>query len=74
MAKVKAGVVGIGRMGEYHVGVLSEMQEVDLAGVVDIDPQRRKSIQDTYGTPGFADHMDPLGKVDVAVVAVPTNQ
>jgi predicted dehydrogenase len=72
VAKVKAGVVGIGRMGEYHVGVLSEMQEVDLAGVVDIDPQRRKSIQDTYGTPGFADHMDLLGKVDVAVVAVPT--
>ena len=30
MAKVKAGIVGIGRMGEYHVGVLSEMQEVDI--------------------------------------------
>ena len=46
MAKVKAGVVGIGRMGEYHVGVLSEMQDVDLAGVVDVDAQRRKAIQD----------------------------
>ena len=55
MAKVKAGVVGIGRMGEYHVGVLSEMQDVDLAGVVDVDPQRRKAIQDNYGIPNYAD-------------------
>jgi predicted dehydrogenase len=72
VAKVKAGVVGIGRMGEYHVGVLSEMQEVDITGVVDIDPKRRKAIYDNYGTPGFADYMDLIGKVDVAVVAVPT--
>jgi predicted dehydrogenase len=70
--KVRAGVVGIGRMGEYHVGVLSELQEVDIAGVADVDPQRRKAIQDTYGTSVYADYMDIIGKVDVAVVAVPT--
>ena len=72
MAKVKAGVVGIGRMGEYHVGVLSEMQGVDLAGVVDVDPQRRKAIQDNYGIPNYADCKDLFGRVDAAVVAVPT--
>jgi predicted dehydrogenase len=70
--KVKAGVVGIGRMGQYHVGVLSEMQDVDIAGVVDVDPQRRKTIQDTYGASTYADCKDLIGKVDVAVVAVPT--
>ena len=72
MAKVKAGVVGIGRMGEYHVGVLSEMQDVDLAGVVDVDPQRRKAVQDNYGIPNYADCKDLFGRVDAAVVAVPT--
>jgi predicted dehydrogenase len=70
--KVRAGVVGIGRMGQYHVGVLSEMQDVDIAGVVDVDPQRRKSVQDTYGTSTYTDCKDLIGKVDVAVVAVPT--
>ena len=73
MAKVKAGVVGIGRMGEYHVGVLSEMQEVDLAGVVDVDPQRRKVIHDNYGVPGYVDCKGLFGRVNVAVVAVPTS-
>jgi predicted dehydrogenase len=70
---VRAGVVGIGRMGEYHVGVLSEMQGVDIAGVVDVDSQRRKAIHDTFGASTYADCMDLIGKVDVAVVAVPTN-
>ena len=72
MAKVRAGVVGIGKMGEYHVGVLAEMQEVDLAGVVDVNPQRRKAIHDKYGIPGYTDCKDLFGQVDIAVVAVPT--
>jgi predicted dehydrogenase len=74
VAKVRAGVVGVGRMGEYHVGVLSEMQGVELAGVVDVAANRRKAIQDIYNIPNFADHKDLFGQVDVAVVAVPTKQ
>ncbi|MBT3921791.1 MAG: Gfo/Idh/MocA family oxidoreductase [Nitrospina sp.] len=73
MRKVRAGVVGIGRMGEYHVGVLSEMQDVDVAGVVDVDPKRREAIQNTFGATAYADCKDLIGKVDLAVVAVPTN-
>lgn len=72
MAKVRAGVVGVGRMGEYHVGVLSEMQGVDLVGVVDVDSQRRKTIQDTYHVLNYANHKDIFGQIDIAVVAVPT--
>ncbi|MBC8286563.1 MAG: Gfo/Idh/MocA family oxidoreductase [Nitrospinae bacterium] len=72
MAKVRVGVVGAGRMGAYHVGVLSEMQRVELAGVVDVDPERRKAIQDIYHAPTFTDCKDLFGQVDVAVVAVPT--
>ncbi len=72
MAKVKAGVIGAGRMGGYHVGVLSEMQGVDLAGVVDIDPERRKAIQETQHAPTFSDYKEIIDRVEVAVVAVPT--
>lgn len=72
MAKVKAGVVGAGRMGEYHVGVLSEMQGVELVGVVDVDPGRRKAIQDIYHVPTYSEYKDLFGRADVAVVAVPT--
>ncbi len=73
MAKVRTGVVGVGKMGGYHVGVLADIQGVDLAGVVDTDPQRRKTAHDNYGVPGYADCKDLFGRVDAAVVAVPTS-
>ena len=72
MNKVKVGVIGVGRMGKYHVGILSEFPEVELAAVVDIDSKTRKVIEDNYSTPGFENYKDIYGKVDAAVVAVPT--
>jgi len=72
VGKIKVGVIGVGRMGTYHVGILSELPEVELAAVVDIDSKSRKVIEENYGTPGFENYKDIYGKVDAAVVAVPT--
>jgi len=72
VGKIKVGVIGVGRMGTYHVGILSELPEVELAAVVDIDSKSRKIIEENYGTPGFENYKDIYGKVDAAVVAVPT--
>ena len=35
--RVRAGVVGAGHMGQYHILVYAELWEVDLVGVVDVD-------------------------------------
>ena len=72
MSKIKVGVIGVGRMGKYHVGILSELPEVELTSVVDIDSKSRKVIEENYGTPSFENYKDIYGKVDAAVVAVPT--
>jgi predicted dehydrogenase len=72
VSKVKVGVVGVGRMGTYHVGILAELPDVELAAVVDTDPKNLHAIEKNYGTPGFNNHQDIYGKVEVAVVAVPT--
>ena len=72
MSKVQVGVVGVGRMGKYHVGILSELPEAELTTVVDIDSKSRKVIEENYGTPSFENYKDIYGKVDAAVVAVPT--
>jgi predicted dehydrogenase len=60
-------------MGEYHVGVLSEMREADLVGVVDSSEERAKTISERYNVPYFGDYKDLFDKADVAVVAVPTS-
>ncbi len=70
----KIAVVGVGKMGEYHVGVLSEMREAELVGIVDVNEDRARSLGDKYEVPWFTDPKDLFGKVDLVVIAVPTEQ
>jgi predicted dehydrogenase len=72
MSRIKAGVLGVGKMGEYHVGLLSENRDVDLQGISDISEERGRVISERYEVPFFADFKEMLERVDVAVVAVPT--
>jgi predicted dehydrogenase len=72
--RVRAGVVGAGHMGQYHILVFAELWEVDLVGVVDIDSERAATVARKYDTLAFADHRDLIGRVDIASVAVPTDR
>jgi predicted dehydrogenase len=72
MSKIKAGVLGVGKMGEYHVGILSENRDVELTGISDVTEERGNVISQRYGVPYFKDFNEMLKQVDVAVVAVPT--
>ena len=38
--RLRAAVVGGGHMGQYHTLVFAELWDIDLVGVVDVDPQR----------------------------------
>lgn len=74
MEKVRAGVVGVGHMGRYHVGVYSELFNVDLAGVADRDLERARQVAGQYGTTAYGDPAELIGRVDVVSIAVPTAQ
>ena len=73
-ARVRAGVVGTGHMGQYHVLVYAELPDVELVGVADIDAERGHSVAARYETRAFTDHRQLIGLVDVASVAVPTEE
>jgi len=73
MAECKVGIVGVGRMGEYHAGVLSEMREAEFIGVVDSDQKRAKIISERYKTSNYREYKDLFSKVDAVVIAVPTS-
>ena len=72
--RIRAAVVGAGHMGQYHILVFAELWDVDLVGVVDTDLDKARRVAAHYGTRAFADHRELAGKVDVASVAVPTEQ
>jgi predicted dehydrogenase len=73
MRKIRAGVVGVGQMGQYHVGIYSELHDVDLIGVADSDRQRGVSVADKYNIWAGPDYHDLLDQVDVVSIAVPTS-
>jgi len=74
MSDIKVGVVGVGRMGEYHMGVLSDMAGVSEIVVVDINENRAKQMGEQFNVPWFIRHQDIYDKVDVVIIAVPTSQ
>src|SRR5499426_414419 len=72
--RLRAGVVGAGHMGQYHMLAYAELWDVDLVGVVDVDRDRAKQVAAYYDTQALSDHHELIGKVDLASVAVPTEQ
>ncbi len=70
--RVRAGVIGVGRMGEYHCGAYTEIHYVDLVGVADVNAERLRVISERYEVPGYTDYRRLLDKVDVVSIAVPT--
>ncbi|MGE3537003.1 MAG: Gfo/Idh/MocA family oxidoreductase [Candidatus Tectimicrobiota bacterium] len=73
MQKVRAGVVGVGQMGQYHVGVYSELFNVHLVGIADCNADRGAALAEKYNTVSYTDYHDLLGLVDVVSIAVPTS-
>ena len=72
MSKIRAAVVGAGSFGRHHLRILSQSPGAELAGVVDSDAQRASAAATQYGCPVYASFADLAGKIDAAVIAVPT--
>jgi predicted dehydrogenase len=70
--RMRAGVVGAGHMGQYHLLVYAELWDVDLVGLVDVDAELVARLAAQYDCQGFTDHRELFGKVDVVSIAVPT--
>jgi len=73
MEKVCVGVVGVGHLGQHHARIYSQMEGVELVGVVDTNRERAKEIADKYGTTPYFDHRQLIGRVDAVSIAVPTD-
>ena len=70
--KIRAGVIGVGHLGEFHVQKYVALPDVELVGVMDVDRERAQDIARRYNTRVFDRHRDPLERVDGVSLAVPT--
>jgi predicted dehydrogenase len=72
--RIRAGVVGAGHMGQYHILALAELWDVELVAICDTDADRAQQIAAQYATRAVATHRELAELVDIATVAVPTER
>ena len=70
--RLRAGVIGAGHMGQYHILVYAELWDVDLVGIVDADAGKAARLAAQYDSQALTDHRELFGKVDVVSISVPT--
>ncbi len=74
MKKIRVGVIGAGAMGKHHPRIYSEMKEVELVGVADVDERRAAEVAAEYNTEAFTDCEHLLrNDLDAVSIAVPTS-
>ena len=72
MKTLRTAVIGVGHLGLVHARLLAAVEGVDLAGVVDVSPEARRTAAAQFGCAAFADHRELPGRFDAAIVAVPS--
>jgi predicted dehydrogenase len=71
---LRLGVVGVGRFGRNHARVYSELENVRLAAVADVDAACARDAAVKHGASAFTDYRELFGKVDAVSVTVPARE
>ena len=69
---IRLAVVGAGGFGKNHLRVIHEMDGAELVAVVDTDAAKAAEAGKQYGCEAYTGTAELTGKVDAAIVAVPT--
>ena len=69
---LRLAVIGAGQFGKNHCRAVHESPRAQLCAVVDTDTARAAELAALYGAEALADAAQLAGKVDAAIVAVPT--
>ncbi len=72
MKTIRVGVIGVGRMGERHCRVYSNLRHAQLVGVCDASLTLGQRVAQQYEVPFYANVDDLLKYVDAVTIATPT--
>lgn len=73
MTPLRAGVIGVGQLGQHHARLYASIPDCQLIGVVDQSPERGQDIADRHRVRLFRNVDELLPQVDVVSIAVPTS-
>ena len=72
MNPLRVAVIGAGQFGRNHLRVVSTLPQATLTAIVDSDLERAHAAAIEFSTVALASIDELIGKVDAAIVAVPT--
>ncbi len=73
MKRLRAGVIGVGHLGQHHARHYANLPGATLVGVFDAEPSRAKLIADRHGVQAWTHLNDLLQQVDIVSIAAPTS-
>ena len=73
MKDLRAGVIGVGHLGQHHARLYASLPGVTLVGVTDQSLDRAQEIAGRHGAQVYRTPEDLLKDVDLVSVAVPTS-
>jgi len=72
MSTLKLGIVGVGHLGAIHAKLASEIENIELVGVFDLDQSRCQEVARCYGCRAYASLDSLLQAVEAVSIVVPT--
>lgn len=70
--KTRIGIIGVGRMGEYHLRKILALASVETVGFFEANAQRAAKLSTDYGCTAFTSIEDLLFECDAVIIASPT--
>ncbi|MFA6448420.1 MAG: Gfo/Idh/MocA family oxidoreductase [bacterium] len=70
---MRIGVIGVGKMGFNHVKIFSQMKDVQVVGVADVNAQVARDVAQEFDTRPYTNYLDLLAQdLDAVSIVVPT--
>lgn len=71
--KIKVGVIGVGALGRHHARLYGLVEQANLCGVYDANPEQAQKIAEEFGLAAYGSIEELADQVEAFSVAVPTD-
>jgi len=72
MQKLKIGVIGTGHLGKIHIKCIQELQELDLVGFYDNDPNTAEEVNKKLNAAAWTVMEELIDQCDIIDIVTPT--
>ncbi|WP_028330838.1 Gfo/Idh/MocA family protein [Brachyspira alvinipulli] len=72
MDKVNISLIGVGRMGQFHLNVINQINQINLSGIYDENKNHLDEISQKYNINKFNSIDEAIDNADAVIIATPT--